>query len=198
MGAASRSDERPRPGALSNHLAFGPFTEEYFDIKDNTPFIELQARRSSHADPVSLLEAFQANFPWLDPTPDDDGLPDRDGAGVSAVLMAQRRARFDGQATVVGIAIRAVLCATCLYLPTAVHQPGDAVRFADDPELFRRNGGQRPGENRARYRDRLCPTGWVVGASIWRGAVEPAPQPKVYDPGLGGKALVHLVGVCSA
>ncbi len=144
---------------------------------------------------VSLLEAFQANFPGLTQLLTMMAYLIGMGAGVSAVLMAQRRARFDGQATVVGIAIRAVLCATCLYLPTAVSTSQETL--FGSPTILSYSAGTAVSAQGKIALDTVI--GFVQLVGLWAflyGAVllNRAHSRSVYDPGLGGKALAHLVG----
>lgn len=144
---------------------------------------------------VSMLEAFQANFPGLTQLLTMLAYLIGMVTGVSAVLMAQRRARFDGQATVTGIAIRAGLCATCLYLPTAVSSGQETLFGA--PTILSYSAGTAVGAQGKIALDAVI--GFVQLVGLWAflyGAVllNRAHSRSVYDPGLGGKALAHLVG----
>ena len=144
---------------------------------------------------ISLLDAFQANFPGLTQFLTMMAYLIGMVAGVSAVLMAQRRARFDGQATVTGIAIRAALCATCLYLPTAVSTSQETL--FGSPTILSYSAGTGVGAQGKIALDAVI--GFVQLVGLWAflyGAVllNRAHGRSVYDPGLGGKALAHLVG----
>ena len=144
---------------------------------------------------VSMLEAFQANFPGLTQLLTMLAYLIGMVSGASAVLMAQRRVRFDGQATVIGIVIRAALCATCLYLPTAVSSSQETLFGA--PTILSYSAGTAVGAQGKIALDAVI--GFVQLVGLWAflyGAVllNRAHSRSVYDPGLGGKALAHLIG----
>ncbi len=144
---------------------------------------------------VTLLDAFKANFPGLTLLLTMVAYLVGMGAGVSAVLMAYRRQRFDGQATGIGIAIRAALCATCLYLPTAVSSSQETL--FGSPTILRYSAGTVVGSQGKVALDAVI--GFVQLVGLWAflyGAVllNRAHSRSVYDPSLGGKALAHLVG----
>jgi hypothetical protein len=69
---------------------------------------------------MTMMEAFRANFPGL--TQFLTALCYVLGlwAGASALLLVQRRQRYDGGASRRAILVRAALCALFLYLPTAI------------------------------------------------------------------------------
>lgn len=144
---------------------------------------------------ASMLEAFQANFPGLTQLLTMLAYLIGMGAGVSAVLMMQRRQRFERHATTTGIAVRAALCATCLYLPTAV-STGQETLFGS-PTILRYAAGTAVGAQGTIVLDAVI--GFVELVGLWAflyGVVliNRAHGGSVYDPGLGGKALAHLVG----
>lgn len=144
---------------------------------------------------VSMLEAFGANFPGLTQLLTMLAYLIGLWAGGSAFLLMQRRQRFDGSATLGGIVMRLALCATGLYLPTAVSS-GQETLFAS-PTLLSYSAGSAVSEpGRVALGVAIQ---FVQGVGLWAFIygwllLNRAHQRGYYDPGLGSKALAHIVG----
>jgi len=144
---------------------------------------------------ISMLEAFEANFPgltqWLTALAYLMGL----WAGVSAVAQVLRHQRHDGGATPGGIAWRLVMCATLLYLPTAVASWQETL-FASRTILSYSTGSAVSEQGRVALGAALNFVQLVgLWAFIWGWVlINRAHGRGDYDPALGQKALAHLVG----
>jgi hypothetical protein len=143
----------------------------------------------------SLLEAFGNNFPGLTQLLTMLAYGIGMWAGVSAVGLLQRRQRFDGSVTWGGIVLRAALCATGLYLPTAVSSAQETL-FAS-PTILSYSVGSAVSESGRIVLDVVIRFVQLVGlwAFLWGWVLlNRAHGRGPYDPGLGHKALAHLVG----
>lgn len=144
---------------------------------------------------ISMLEAFEANFPGL--TQGLTALAFLIGlwAGVSALALALRRQHHDGSATLSGIAWRLALCATLLYLPTAISS-GQETLFASRT-ILSYSAGSAVSEHGRVALGVVLQFVQLVGlwAFIWGWVLlNRAHGRGPYDPALGHKALTHLVG----
>lgn len=143
----------------------------------------------------SLLEAFGNNFPgltqFLTMLAYGIGL----WSGVSTVCLLQRRQRFDGSVTLGAIIVRAALCATCLYLPTAVLSAQET--FFASPTILSYSVGSAVSAPGHIVLDVVIRFVQLVGlwTFLWGWVLlNRAHGRGHYDPGLGTKALAHLVG----
>lgn len=146
---------------------------------------------------ISLLEAFRANFPGLTLLLTMLAYLVGMWAGGSAIVLLQRRQRFDASATLGAIALRVALCATLLYLPTAVSS-GQETLFAS-PTILSYSAGSAVSEHGRIALDAVLKFVQLVGlwAFIYSWILlNRAHGRGHYDSVLGGKALAHLVGGC--
>lgn len=144
---------------------------------------------------VSLLEAFQANFPGLTLLLTMLAYLIGLWAGGSAIVLLQRRQRFDGSATLGAIVLRTALCATLLYLPAAVSS-GQETLFAS-PTILSYAAGSAVSEHGRIALDAAIRFVQLVG--LWAFMygwllLNRAHGRGYYDSTLGHKALAHIVG----
>lgn len=144
---------------------------------------------------VSMLEAFSANFPGLTQMLTMLAYLIGLWAGVSAILLVQRRQRFDGSVTLGGIIMRAALCSACLYLPTTVSSSQETL-FAS-PTIMSYSTGSAVGEHGRVALDAVIKFVQLVGlwAFIWGWVLlNRAHGRGYYDAGLANKAMAHILG----
>ena len=144
---------------------------------------------------ISMMEAFRANFPGL--TQFLTALCYLLGmwAGVSALLLAQRRQRHDGGATHRAILMRAALCALFLYLPAAIGSGQETLFGA--PTISSYSPGSAVSEPGRQALDTVIAFVRLVGlwAFMWGWVLlDRAHARGHYEPALGNKAVAHLVG----
>ena len=141
-----------------------------------------------------MLEAFRANFPGL--TQFLTALCYVLGlwAGASALLLVQRRQRYDGGASRRAILVRAALCALFLYLPTAIDSGQETLFGART--ILSYSPGSAVSEQGRQALDTVIQFVQLVGlwAFIWGWVLLNRAHARGYDPGLGGKGLAHIVG----
>lgn len=144
---------------------------------------------------VSMLEAFGANFPGLTQLLTMLSYLMGLGAAISSFVLLRRYQRFDGSTTLGGILIRLMLCATFLYLPTAISS-GQETLFAS-PTLLSYSAGSAVSEQGKIALGVVMP--FVQWVGLWAfiygwTLLNRAHQRGYYDPGLGQKALAHILG----
>ena len=141
--------------------------------------------------PMTMLEAFRANFPGL--TQFLTALCYVLGlwAGASALLLVQRRQRYDGGASRRAILVRAALCALFLYLPTAIDS-GQETLFGERT-ILSYSAGSAVSEQGRQALDTVIAFVQLVGlwAFVWGWVL----LDRAHARGaLGNKAVAHLVG----
>lgn len=144
---------------------------------------------------MTMLEAFRANFPGL--TQFLTALCYLFGlwAGVSALLLMQRRQRYDGGVTRRAILVRAALCALFLYLPTAIGS-GQETLFGERT-ISSYSAGSAVSEQGRQALNTVIAFVQLVGlwAFVWGWVLlDRAHARGHYEPALGNKAVAHLVG----
>lgn len=143
---------------------------------------------------ISLLEAFRANFPGLTLLLTMLAYLVGMWAGGSAIVLLQRRQRFDASATLGAIALRVALCATLLYLPTAVSS-GQETLFAS-PTILSYSAGSAVSEHGRIALDAVLKFVQLVG--LWAFIygwilLNRAHSRGYYDPATGGAGLIRIM-----
>ena len=143
---------------------------------------------------ASMLDAFGQNFPGLTRLLTMLAYLIGMWAGASMGLLLWRRQRVEGSVTLGALLMRMLLCAVFLYLPTAVSTAQDTV-FAS-PTILSYSPGHGVSEHGKQVLDVVIRFVQLVGlwAFIWGWMLLNRSHARGYDPGLGSKGWVHIVG----